>query len=78
MYVYKRVDISILVMCDANATVGCDRRRSGLSNAAQDTTSNVRVISPSNSSITDSDSNLPAVLWQLVGQVAVRFYSLHR
>ena len=33
MYVYKRVDISILVMCDANATVGCDRRRLELSSA---------------------------------------------
>jgi len=38
MYVYKRVDISILVMSDASGITGFDRRRSEMSNA-QETTS---------------------------------------
>ena len=33
MYVYKRVDISILVMGDDNVIIEYDRRRSELSNA---------------------------------------------
>ena len=43
MYVYKRVDISILAMSDASGVKGCGRRRSELSNTPlhmkQDTTS---------------------------------------